>query len=171
MGEVLDHILLASNFSELIDDLEKGVQLLSACSFPLHHHCKVYLHCSHQRLDEIFQEGIKQGGLFLVLLEDEADPIPHLFEGELVEGLHPNGRVGLAVLVLEVETHVFDILGEGSLLLHEEVGILRHALVGLLFSCSLCPIYHPLAPQLCVLEVLVGLLEVQKLRFYVKARH
>jgi hypothetical protein len=75
------------------------------------------------------------------------------------------------MLMLEVQTHILNVLCEGGLFLNEKIGVLSHPLIGLLVSASLSPVYNSFSFQLDVLEVLIGLLEIQKLRFYVKACH
>lgn len=75
------------------------------------------------------------------------------------------------MLVLEVEAEVVDVLYQDGLLLHEKISVLCHALIGLLLLPCLSSVHHSQPLQVHILEVLVGLLEVEELGLNVEACH
>lgn len=111
--------------------------------------------------------------MFLVFLEDKADSVPHFVEGELPEGLLVDARHGVAVFVPEVKADVLRILDQGLFLLHEEVGVLGHALIGI----SLLPLSFLfvsaglISDETDILEVLIYFLEVEELALDIEGSH
>lgn len=104
-------------------------------------------------------------------MKDKAHSISYFFEAELVVGIDNNSGVGLTVFMQEVHAQILDILHKDYLFLHEEIGVLRHSLVNLRSAGSFSAIDRSNPSEVCILEVLVGLLEVQPGGFHVVACH
>jgi hypothetical protein len=175
VGKVLDDVLLPSDLGELVDDLHKRVHVavaLHIIALPFHQKEQVLLDCVHDRLHQKFQQCVEQSRLFLVFLKDEADAVPNFVEWKFVEGLLLDSGHGFTVFMQEIETDILRIFREGLLLLHEEVGVLCHALVDVfLVPLGLRGTNSTVSPQVGVLKMLVGFLEVEELALDVERSH
>jgi hypothetical protein len=81
----------------------------------------------------------------------------------------------VTVLVDEVKTDVFCVFDEGLLLLHEEVSVLGHPFIDVLL-CTFIKLSAGFiscsgSGEAGVLEMLIGLFEIEELAFYVEGSH
>lgn len=95
----------------------------------------------------------------MILLEDEANPIPNFVEGKIFHGIVLDRRVRLHELILKIQRQVLDIFDKDILLLHEKICVLSHALIGCIIGQSRSLINnYALLNKMLVLEVLISFL-------------
>ena len=113
--------------------------------------------------------------MFLIFLKDEADSVPNFVEGKFFKGVLIDSRDRITVLVQKVDADVLGIFDEHLFFLHKEICILGHPLIyflsfSLVIAC--CFVGNDIvAHQVDVLEVLVGLLEIEELTLDVEGGH
>lgn len=168
MWEILQCIFHPANLSELVDDADEGVEVLADLLLDLDVFVEVEFDGVHEREDHLLKDGVEEGRLLLVFLEDVADPVFDFLEREGGESGGADGGVGVHVLVEEVQREVVDVFDQGGFLGDEEVGILRHALVDQLVVGDLAE-DHLLVGEGSVLEVQVHFVEVEELGFLVES--
>ena len=178
MRKILDHVLLSSHFCQLIDNLHQRVHFMVTLltTIFLHQNVKVFLYGIHNGLDKRLKERVEESGLFLIFLEDEANPISYFFKGKLLKGFFVDRRERITMFMYEVKTNIFCIFCQRLFFLDKQIGILSHPLIDLLLFAFLHLTgwfisNYITAGEVNVLKVLVGLFEIEELTFYVEGSH
>lgn len=168
MREIFQCIFHPANLSELVDDADEGVEVLADLLLDLDVFVEVEFDGVHQGEDHLLEDGVEEGRLLLVFLEDVTDAVFDLLEREGGESGGADAGVWVHVFVEEVQREVVDVFDQGGFLGDEEVGVLRHALVDQLVVGDLAE-DHLLVGEGSVLEVQVHFVEVEELGFLVES--
>ena len=139
-----------------------------------HESIQILFDSIHDRHNKSLKQAIEKGRLFLIFLEDKADPISYFFKRKFIESFLIDSFHRITMFMNKINAQTLRIFNKSLFFLHKKISILCHPLIYILtFPILILPFLtrQTIANKIAILKYLISFLKIKELTLKIVRCH